>query len=64
MKLRMKPIIIVALGTISKSIVKRMEELGNGGRAKNIQTAATSRSARILRRDLETSETCCPSDSS
>ena len=54
MKVTVIPIIIGALRTVSKGLVKRLEELEIGGRAKTIQTTALLRSARILRRVLAT----------
>ena len=47
-------IVIVALGTILKGIVRGLEELEIGGQAETIQTTALLRSPRILRRILET----------
>ena len=47
-------IVIGALGTISKGLVKGLKELEIGGRAETIQTPALLRSARILRWVLET----------
>ena len=48
------PIIIGALETIPKGLVKEQEELEIRGRAQTIQTTALLRSARILRIVLET----------
>ena len=48
------PVVIHALGTISKGLVRVLEELEIGGRVETIQTTALLRSARILRRVLET----------
>ena len=45
---------IGALGTIPKGLVRRLEDLDIGRRAEAIQTTALLRSARILRRVLET----------
>ena len=52
---------IGALGTITKGLIKGLESLEIRGRVETIQTTALLRSARILRRDLET---CCHLDSS
>ena len=52
MRVTVLPVIIGALGTILKSLVRRLEELEIGGRAGTIQIFL--RSARILRRVLET----------
>ena len=48
-------------GTVTKCLLKGLEDLEVGGRAETIQTAALLRTARILRGVLET---CCHSDSS
>ena len=50
MKVTIVPIVIGALGTITKGL----EDLKVGGRIETIQTTALLRTARILRRDLET----------
>ena len=60
MKVTMVPIVIGALGTIDKGLVKGLEDLEVGERVETIQTTALLRTARILR--LE--ETCCHSNSS
>ena len=54
MKVTVIPILIGALRTIPKGLVKCSEELEIGGCAETIQTTALLRSARILRRVLET----------
>ena len=56
MKVMVIPVIIGALGMIPKNLVRGLEELEIGGRAKTIQTTA-----RILRK---VQETHCHSDSS
>ena len=61
MKVTIVPIVIGALGTITKGLLKNLEDLEVGGRLETIQTTALQRTARILRRVLET---CCHSDSS
>ena len=48
------PIVIGAFGTITKGLVKGLEELEVGGRLETIQTTTLLRTARILRRVLET----------
>ena len=48
------PIIIGALGTIPKGLVKRQEDLDMRGQVETIQTTALLRTVRILRRVLET----------
>ena len=47
-------IIIGALWTVSKRLVRRLKELNIGERTETIQTTALQRSAWILRRVLET----------
>ena len=48
------PIIIVAFGTVTKGLLMGLEDLEVGGRVVTIQTTALLRTARILRRVLET----------
>ena len=43
-----------ALGTVTKELVRELEDLEIRGRVETIQTIALLRSARILRRVLET----------
>ena len=54
MKVTIEPIVIGALGTITKGLLKGLEDLEVGGRVETIQTTALLRTARILRRVLET----------
>ena len=54
MKVTIVPIMIGALGTITKGLLKFLEDLEVGGRVETIQTTALRRTARILRRVLET----------
>ena len=54
MKVTIIPIVIGALGTVTKLLLKGLEDLGVGGRVGTIQTAAILITARILRRVLET----------
>ncbi len=61
MKVAIVPIVIGALGTITKGFLKGLADLEVGGRVETIETTALLRTARILRRVLET---CCHSDSS
>ena len=56
MKVRIVPIVIGALGTITKGLLKGLEDLEVGGRVETIPTTALLRTARILRRVLETCE--------
>ena len=54
MKVTIVPIVIDALGTITKRLLKGLEDLEVGGRVGTIQTTALLRTARILRPVLET----------
>ena len=54
MKVTIVPIVIGALGTITKGLLQGREDLEMGGRVETIQTTALLRTARILRRVLET----------
>ena len=54
MKVTMIPIVIDVLGTVTKEFEQGLEDLEIGGRLEIIQTTAFVRSARILRRVLET----------
>ena len=48
------PIMIGAFCTVTKGLLKGLEDLEVGGRVETIQTTALLRTARILRRVLET----------
>ena len=50
----MIPTEIGVLDTVTKGLIKGLEDLKIKGRVETIQTTALSRSARILRRVLET----------
>ena len=56
MKVTIVPIVIGAFGTITKGLLKDLEDLEVGGRVETIQMTAETiqmlRTARILRRDL------------
>ena len=54
MKVTIVPIVIGALGTITKGLLKGLEDLEIGWRVETIQTTALLRTARILRRVVET----------
>ena len=54
MKVTIVPIVIGALGTITKGLLKGLEDLEVGGRVETIQMIALLRTAGILRRVLET----------
>ncbi len=53
-KITIVPIVIGALGTITKGLLKDLKDLEVGGRVETIQKTALLRTARILRRVLET----------
>ena len=54
MKATIMPIVIGAFGTITKGLLKGLEDLEVSGRLETIQMTALLRTARILRRVLET----------
>ena len=54
MKVTIVPIVIGAFGTITKGLLKGLEDLEIGGRVETIQMTALLRTGRILRRVLET----------
>ena len=54
MNVTIVPIVIGAFGTITKGLLKGPEDLEVGGRVETIQMTALLRTARILRRVLET----------
>ena len=54
MKVTIVPIVIGTFGTITKGLLKGLEDLEVGGRVETIQTTPLLRTARILRRILET----------
>ena len=54
LKVTIVPLVIGAFGTITKGLLKGLEDLEVGGRVETIQMAALLRTARILRRVLET----------
>ena len=54
MQVTIVPIVIGAFGTVTKGLLKGMEDLEVIRRVKNIQTTALLRTVRILRRVLET----------
>ena len=54
MKVTIVPIVIGAFGTISKGLLKYLEDLEVGGRVETIQMTALLKTARILTRVLET----------
>ena len=54
MKVTIIPIVIGAFGTVTKGLLKGLEDLEVGDRVETIQTTALLKTARILRRVLET----------
>ena len=54
MQVTIIPIVIGAFGTVTKGLLKGLEDLEVGGRVETIQTTALLRTARILRRVQET----------
>ena len=54
MKVTIILIVIGAFGTVTKGLLKGLEDLEVGGRVETMQTTALLRTARILRRVLET----------
>ena len=53
MKVTIIPIVIGAFGTVTKGLLKDMEDLEVGEQVETIQTTALLKTARILRRVLE-----------
>ena len=54
MKVTIIPVVIDALGTVTKGLLKGLEDLEIRGQVETIQTTKLLRTARILRRILET----------
>ena len=54
MKVTIIPIVIGAFGTVTKGLLKGLEDLEVGDRVETIQTTALLKMARMLRRVLET----------
>ena len=53
-KVTIIPIVTGAFGTVTKGLLKGLKDLEVGGRVETIQTTALLKTARILRRVLET----------
>ena len=53
-KVTIIPVVVGAFGTVTKGLLKGLEDLEVGGRVESIQTTALLKKARILRRVLET----------
>ena len=64
MRVKIKLIIVNALGTVSKSLEKGLEKLEISRTIETIQSTALLRSAWILKELWRSQETCCHSDSS
>ena len=54
MKVTSVQIVIGAFGTVTEGLLKGLEELEIGGRVESIQTTTSLKTARILRRVMET----------
>ena len=54
MKVTIIPIVIGAFGTVTKGLLKGLEDLEVGDRVETIQTTALLKTARILRSVLKT----------
>ena len=54
MQVKIIPIVIGAFGTVTKGLLKGLEDVEVGARVETIQTTALLRTVRILRRVLET----------
>ncbi len=54
MQVTIIPIVIGAFGTVTKGLLKGLEDLEVGGRVETIETTRLLRTSRILRRVLET----------
>ena len=59
MKVTIVPIVIGAFGTVTEGSLKGLDDLEVGGRVETILTTVLLKTARILRRVLET---CCHSN--
>ena len=54
MQVTIIPIVVGAFGSVTKGLLKGLEDLEGGGRVETIQIIASLRTARILRRVRET----------
>ena len=54
MKVKIRPIVIGAFGTVTKELQKGLKDLEIRGRVETIQTTTSLRTARIVRKGLET----------
>ena len=64
MKVTIVPIVIGALGTVTKGLLKGLEDLEVGGRVETIQTTALLRTAEYWVESWRLKETCGHSNSS
>ena len=62
MKVTIIPIVIGTFGTVTKGLLKGLEDLEVGDRVDTIQTTASLKTVSILRRVQETEKTCCHSN--
>ena len=62
MKVTIKPSVIGAFCTVTKGLLKGLEDLEIRGRVVAIQTTTLLRTARISRRVMEDEEICCLSN--
>ncbi len=53
MQVTVIPIVMGAFGTVTKGLLKGLEDLEVGGQVETIQNTTLLRTTRILRRDLE-----------
>ena len=63
MKVTVEPVVIGALGTITKGLLKGLEDLEVGGRIETIQTTALLRTPESGDESWRLEETCCHSNS-
>ena len=63
MQVTIIPILIVAFGTVTKGLLKGLEDLEIRRRVETIQTTTRLRIARILEESWRLEETCCHSKS-
>ena len=54
MQVTIIPVVIGAFGTVTKGLLKGLEDLEDDGRVETIQTTALLRTVRILKRVLKT----------
>ena len=64
MQVTIIPIVIGAFGTVTKGLLKELDDLEVGGRVETIQTTPLLRTARIWEESWRLEENCCLSNSS